>query len=94
MTTTVEDYARDARRRVEEANLEIEKLKHRAEEATGETKLELNKKIDTLEERARSIREKAETLKQGADDAVKEARSGIDRAIDDLKAAVNEASSS
>ncbi len=67
----------------------IEKLGEKAAKATGETKAELAKEIEELRRKRETVKEKWSELKKASDVAWDSVRQGAEQAVKDLKTALD-----
>ena len=71
----------------------IDVLKAKAEKAKVEAKIKYYGEIEDLRTKQKLTKQKLQDLRESGDDAWEELRAGVDKALDDLKDALNRAAS-
>lgn len=80
-----DEYVARAQRAVDEAKAEIDKLKAGATQARAGAKRKLQRQIEAMEGRWKLAERKLIELKSASGEAWKDLKSGVDRAVEDLK---------
>jgi polyhydroxyalkanoate synthesis regulator phasin len=80
-----DEYVARAQGAVDEAKAEIAELKARAKEARGGAKTKLERQIEAIEGRWKLAERKLGELKSATGEAWKDLRSGVDKAVEDVK---------
>lgn len=86
-------YEQKIQARLEELDAEIDKLKAKAKAADAEAQLEYTRQLSQLRELREDAGRKMERLGAASDDALDEARAGLENAWNDLKRAMERAKS-
>ncbi len=80
-----DEYVARVQKAVDEASAKIDELKTRAKKAPANAKSKLKRQIKVMEGRWKVAERKLRELKSASSDAWKDLKSGVDRAIEDLK---------
>ncbi len=80
-----DEYVARAQKAVDEAKAEIDELKARAKKARASAKRKLKRQIKASEGRWKVAERKLGELKSASGEAWKDLKSGVDKAIEDLK---------
>ncbi len=86
-----EAYLQKTEARIDEWNAELSKLKAKAAQAKAQAKIEYFKQIEILDAHMEEAQKKFAELQMQGGEAWKELRAGVDRAIEELGAAVERA---
>lgn len=90
---TKDQYARQMRDELDLMNQRLNLLKERAAKAEGETKAKIDTQIEALSKKVTDVEAQLEKLKSSSGDAWKDMKGGVESAVNDLKAAYDEAKS-
>ncbi len=80
-----DEYVAQAEKAVDQAKAETDKLKASAKKARAGAKRRLQRRIKTMEARWELAERKLSELKSASGEAWKDLKSGVDKAIEDLK---------
>lgn len=84
------EYRRRLEPTLDAAEAEIQKLRNRLSEAAEEARPEIERRIEDLREKAAAAREKFERVQDASGAAWEEARGGMEAALEELRAALEE----
>lgn len=88
-----QEYIQSLHRKIDEWNAEIDKLIARKDKVEAESKLELQKQIDSLKGKRSDMEIQLENLKNTSADAWEDVKSGVDLAWEAMNSAVKSAAS-
>ena len=88
-----QEFEQDLKRRLEEWQVEIAKLKAKAEQAAGEAQLAYYKELEELRAQQDEARDKLDELRTASDAAWDDLRAGVEQAWSDMSKAVKKAMS-
>ena len=91
--TTKDAYIRMIEAKLEELDAEIRKLKARAKEESAQAELKLNEMMDQYRADRQDLEKKLGALQKSSGTAWNDMQEGIDRALGELKASFEKASS-
>jgi predicted nucleic acid-binding Zn-ribbon protein len=83
-----DEYARDMQKTLDELDAKCKVLEHRAANAEGQAKKDLEKKIEDAKAKHAVAAKKLRELKEASDDRWEKIKDGVGSAFDDLKKAV------
>ena len=86
-----QEYIQSLHRKIDEWNGEIDKLSAKKDKLEAESKLELQKQIDSLKSKRGEIEEQLEHLKATGAEAWEDMKSGVDLAWEAMNLAVTSA---
>lgn len=86
-------YVKKVQARLNEWDVDIEKLKARAEEAEADAKITFHQQIGALREEQREAQAKLDELRASGDDAWEDMKAGVQNAWDSLEKAAKDAMS-
>jgi hypothetical protein len=84
-----EEYQRRMENRLDEMDRQIEQMKERARNATGEAKAKWDREVAELEDERREARTKYNNLKSATDAQWENLKSEVDQAMDSLERGYN-----
>ncbi|MDT8357619.1 MAG: hypothetical protein RQ758_03845 [Methanomicrobiaceae archaeon] len=91
--TAKDAYVRMIEAKLEELDAEIHKLKARAKEESASAEIKLNKMIDQYRTDRQDLERELEALRESGGSAWEDMQEGVDRALAELKASFEKASS-
>ncbi len=86
-------YQKKMRAQLDEWKAELAKYKAKAEGASADSQLELNKEINKLEEKIKDGEDRLKKLSEAGEDAWKTVKDGTDAAWESLRSAFQDAAS-
>ena len=91
---STESYVQKMQAQLEEWSTAIERLRAKADHASAETKLKMQRQLDELKAKEAAARTKLDQIKNTSKQAFEDARGAIDKAWSDLKGAFDRARAS
>lgn len=88
-----EQYQQKLQAQLDEWKAEIDKLKAKASDASADAKLEMDKQIETLEEKVKEGKAKLSELSEASDDSWEKLKGNISSTWDSIKSAFSDAAS-
>ncbi|MEJ2056507.1 MAG: hypothetical protein P8X39_01550 [Desulfofustis sp.] len=86
-----QEYIQSLHRKIDEWNVEIDKLMARKDKVEAESKLELQKQVDSLKGKRSEMELQLENLKNTSAEAWDDVKSGVDLAWEAMNSAVKSA---
>jgi predicted nucleic acid-binding Zn-ribbon protein len=86
-----EKYIQALHEKIDEWNYEIDRLKMRKDIIEGESRLALQKQIDSLKQKRSELEGQLDTLRSTSTEAWEDLKSGIDMALESMNSAVRSA---
>lgn len=90
MSLKKEEYTQKMQAQVKELSAKIEQWQAKADQAEAHAKMEYQKHLEALREKEAVLRAKVQEAQQSKDEAWETLKSGVDRAWNDLKTAIQE----
>lgn len=84
-------YQQKAEAKLNEIGAKIDELKARSEQVNADVKIEMNKRIQQLEQQRQSAREKLQRISKAGESAFEDLKAGAELALTDLKTAIDSA---
>lgn len=86
-----DEYVNYLHSKIDEWNLQLDKLSAKADEVEAESRLEAHKQIEALKKNRRELEEKLEKIQESGESAWKDLKSGADLAFESMSQAVQSA---
>lgn len=83
-----DEYVRDLRRKLDEIDAKYKALEHRAAEAKGDAKKDLDEKVKVAKAKRDAAARKLDELKEASVDRWEKIKEGVGSALDDLKKSI------
>jgi hypothetical protein len=80
-----DQYVAQAQKDLDDAKMELAKLKSKAKNATAKGRAELDRDVEAAERKWKTAEEKLGELKAAGEESWKNFRTGVDNAVDDVK---------
>jgi uncharacterized coiled-coil DUF342 family protein len=84
-------YQENFEAKLKELKAQLDFIEAKAAQAKAESKIELQKQLQDLRQKRDAVRERLDKIRESSGDAWKDFKTGLERAADDLKGALDKA---